>query len=235
MARKARSKIVVPGVPNHIIVRGNNRRRLFSFAGDYRAFLCLLQRSGEQHECAVHALCLMSNHVHDLVTPPTLEASSRYVARFAQRYAQLRNARRGGTGKLFEERFRSKPVVSAEQLVNTTLYIDANPVRAGLVDDALDYPWSTYAFHAGFAERSQIPRALWTPSAWYVSLGRSDGERARVYRELFDAYVAGASEPDDDVAPIERRSSERYTLRLTRPDGSRAFDGVVARLREKRK
>jgi putative transposase len=162
----------------------------------------------------------MANHVHDLTTPPSVEMASKCVARFAQRYAQLRNAQRGGSGKLFEQRFYSKPVADDGYLLRATIYIDANPVRAGLVTDPLDYPWSTYALHAGVARRSGIPVSLWTPSPWYLSLGATRSKRAERYRELFDAHVATIDFPE--LAYLD----EPYTRRLLRPNGSRAAEST---------
>jgi putative transposase len=173
----------------------------------------------------------MPNHVHDLTVPPTVEALSGCVKRVAQRYAQLRNAKRGGTGKLFEERFDSKPIANEHHLIAATVYIEANPLRAGIARNALDYPWSTYALHAGEPNRSAIPRSLWTPSPWYLSLGSSAGKRASVYRELFDAYVA----KDDfrefeylahlDESPYQVRVNQG---RVRRPNGSRAAESQIA-------
>ena len=211
--RKPRSEILIAELPNHLILRGNNRRRLFSYPKDYRTFLWHLGRAAEETNCLVHSLCLMTNHVHNLTTPPSVDAASKCIARVAQRYAQLRNAQRNGSGKLFEQRFYSKPVETDDYLLAATLYIEANPIRAGVVTNALDYPWSTYPLHAGCPERSAVPRQLWAPSRWYLSLGHSARERARAYCELFDAYV-GQRPIDDD--------GDRYTRRLLRPNGSRA-------------
>jgi putative transposase len=223
MARKPRGARLVPNIPNHFVHRANNRRRLFSYANDYATFLWQLGRASEDHGVCVHALALMGNHVHVLATPPSVTAASRWVAQFAQRYAQVRNARRGGTGKLFEERYYSKPVDTEEYLRAVTLYIEANPVRAGIVEDAIDYRWSTHALHAGAPERSAIATSSWVPSQWYVALGSSDVERAATYRELFLSYTHSAN----DVWPQFTRLETTYTRRLLRPNGSRANEPRV--------
>lgn len=223
MVRKPRSERLIPNIPNHFVHRANNRRRLFSYPDDYATFLWHLGRASDEHEVSVHALSLMANHVHVLATPPSVTATSRWVAQFAQRYAQIRNGRRGGTGKLFEERYYSKPVDTEEYLMTVTLYIEANPVRGGIVDDAIDYRWSTYALHAGAAERSAVAPSSWVPTQWYVALGSSDMERAARYRELFVNYTRS----DNEVWPQFRRVESDYTRRLLRPDGSRASERHV--------
>jgi putative transposase len=224
MARKTREEQLVPGCPNHLILRGNNRRRMFSYPRDYRTFIRLLDFANLKTGCELHALCLMPNHVHQLTTPPTVEAASECVASFAQRYAQIRNANRSGSGKLFEERFRSKPIADDAHLMAATMYIEANPIRAGLVRSAAEYRWSTYALHAG-VDRNSLLASMWTPSSWYLSLGASSSEREGAYRELFADYVARPPADDDPFDYLD----VPYRRRLLRPNGSRAAEGRAPR------
>jgi len=124
----------------------------------------------------------MPNHVHLLMTPFETCALSDFVRRVAQRYAQVRNKRFGTTGKLFEQRFYSKPIASESHLALATAYIDLNPVRAGLVDDGGEYPWSTYRIHSGLSELTRGLTNLWTPTCWYQGLGKNSDGRAAAYR-----------------------------------------------------
>lgn len=186
MPRPNRSSVVLPGVPQHVILRGNNRRRLFSYPTCYSYFLSALGRSAELTLCAIHALALMANHVHLLVTPPTSLALSRFVHGFAQRYAMHRNRARGGTGKLFEERFKNFGLRDAQQYGRLHAYIELNPMRAGISSSPGAHPWTTYRLHSGEADRSAVPSWLWTPSPWWLGLGANDAERARVHREWID-------------------------------------------------
>ncbi|HTM21930.1 MAG TPA: transposase [Kofleriaceae bacterium] len=223
-------RLILPNHPNHIVNRGNNRRRLFSYREDYRTFIRLLANAYRKENCELNAACLLDNHTHALNTPPSVTAASACAKRYAQRYAQIRNLKREGSGKLFEQRFYSKPVTSVIQLAYTTMYIEANPLRAGLVTDALDYPWSTYALHAGEPERSAFPSWMWTPSRWYLGLGRSADERAATYRQLFEVYVRGGLRPDhaDELEKLDLLDRP-YTLRLRRPDESRAAESAASR------
>ena len=210
-------------------MRGNNRRRLFSFRQDYLFYLRQLGRGLDKHFCEVHALTMMANHVHLLVTPATVERLANLMKYVAQTYAQYRNRRRDGSGKLFEERYRAERVIGADGMRAVTVYIDANAVKAGLVEDPLDYPWSTYAILAGQPARSRIPAHLVTLSPWYLSLGPSAAHRARAYGDIFrrDQGAEQGSLPlKADCERLEGHSAP-YTRRLERPNRTRATDRKV--------
>jgi putative transposase len=78
-------RLIASGIPNHFWLRGNNRRRLFSYPYEYVQLLWLMVYAAEDEACAVHSLVLEPNHIHILVTPPTAEGGSRFVQRFSQR------------------------------------------------------------------------------------------------------------------------------------------------------
>jgi putative transposase len=181
MPRTARQ--VFEGVPHHIVLRGNNRRRLFSYPRDYLFFIGLMCADVERSNVSAHALCLMPNHVHLLATPFKSDSFERFVKRVAQRYAQVRNRRYGTTGKLFEQRYYSKPMKSEAQLAIVTAYIDLNPVRAHLVEDGNDYAWSTHRIHSGLSCLTPGLEKLWSPTDWYLRLGPEPAEREAVYRD----------------------------------------------------
>jgi len=215
MPRTAR--IVTPGWPYHLVVRGNNRRRLCSYASDYRRLIDLVEKAAARVGCLLHVVCIMSNHVHFIVTPPTEAALSAFVRYFAQPFAQRRNRQRDGSGKLFEQRFFSKRIETDEQLAVCTAYIELNPVRAGVVQGPGDYLWSSYRLHACDPRPSAIPARAITPSAWYRSLGRDPGAQARAYREFVTLVAADGREPEH--GPPEPAATAK---RLERPDRTRA-------------
>lgn len=205
------------------MLRGNNRRRLFSYPSDYRRFLWDLGLALRLGQCLLHALALMKNHVHLILTPIDAAALAKLIQRTAQRYAQQRNALRETTGKLFEQRYLAKPILSERQLAVTTAYVELNPVRAGIVADPQDWPWSTYALHAGAP--SVIAPSLWTPSPWYLSLGHDALERANAYAAWVREYRERGEAPEavEKIAILEALSSQPYTRRLRRPNGSAAM------------
>ena len=208
---------VLEGVPHHIVLRGNNRRRLFSYPRDYLHFIRLMDRHLQISEMALHALCLMPNHVHLLLTPFEETALGTFVKRVAQRYAQVRNKRFAASGKLFEQRYYSKPMNSERHLAIATAYIDLNPVRAHLVEDGNEYEWSTHRIHCGLACPTRSLSSVWSPSDWYRGLGTDPGTQAAAYRD----WVADCRARDewdevrkDPLAPLGGAP--------TRPNRSRA-------------
>jgi putative transposase len=177
---RKRRETIVPHVPHHFILRGNNKRRLFSFPWEYRLFLQLLAEAAYDNRVQVHAFALMQNHVHLVVTPRTQRLASRFVQNFAHRYAIQHNKRRERTGKLFEQRFVSKPL-NAAALAICTAYVDLNPVLSGT---RTQLKWSSLPLHVGLRTRVRLPRGLWTPSPWYLGLGKTDAARQAAYRKF---------------------------------------------------
>lgn len=223
MSRQPRHRTVRPGLPHHIVTRGNNRRRLFSYPRELGLYLWYLLGMLEGVECVLHQITLMANHVHMIVTPPTVEALSSLMKGLNQRYAQARNRLREGSGKLFEERYWSKAITSTEQLAATTVYNDTNAYQAGLLDDPFAHRWSTTGLHAGVPGTERRIQDLWTPSAWYQGLGDDANARAAAYRTYTSEYLMTKEIPaslegcwwlDELTAPYKRR--------LERPNRSSA-------------
>jgi putative transposase len=226
MPRHAR--IVVPGLPHQVGTRGNNKRRLFSYASDYRRFIGFLRRALIDSGCQMHQLTLMPNHLHMIATPPNGSALSDLMKWALGDYARTRNSSRDSCGKLFEQRFFSAVIDDPSYLARATLYNDSNMAQARLVDDPLDHKWSTCAIHAGEPERSAIPLDMWTPSTWYLSLG-TPAERGPHYRELLANYLATLpAEADPDLVEFVRRVNLRERRRIERPDGSSAREAKSA-------
>jgi putative transposase len=221
-----RHRVVLPEVPHHVILRGNNRRIIASYASDFRRLLRLLVEAAKETRCLILAGALLTNHLHLIVTPPDPASLPRFVRHWAQRYARRRNLERGGSGKLFEQRYTSKPLLDDAALAAATRYVDLNPVRAGCVVEAEAYRWSTAALHLG-CPASDWPRELWHPSPWYLGLAPEPEARAAFYRSWLDLDLSGDNEElcssDDDA-----HAWLHYARRLRRPDGTRACDRAAA-------
>lgn len=210
-------RLILEGVPHHIVLRGNNRRRLFSYRRDYQHFIRLMARFLVDGDITVHALCLMPNHTHLLATPFEKEALAVFIKRTAQRYAQLRNRRYKATGKLFEQRYYSKPIRSESHLAIASAYIDLNPVRAGIVEDPAHYDWSTFRIHAGLKCSVSGLRDLWTPSDWYQRLATDARGRSIAYHEW-----ASHCRKRDAWEDVRRDPVPPSGPSPTRPDRTRA-------------
>lgn len=144
MPRHAR--IVPPGCPMHVTQRGNRRAPIFVGSGTQRRYLHLLQAETERFGVDVWAYCLMPNHVHLIVVAHDSQALSKAMHRAHGQYAQWLNSRQGWSGHLWSCRFFSTPMDDAH-LWAAVRYVECNPVRAGLVERAEDYAWSSARAH----------------------------------------------------------------------------------------
>ena len=147
MARPPR--LDLPGVPQHVIQRGNNRAACFFGDADRRFYLKCLAEAAARRGCAVHAYVLMSNHVHLLTTPTERGAVAAMLQDLGRGYVRIINTIHGRTGTLWEGRYRSSLVDSERYLLICHRYIELNPVRAGMVSDPMEYSWSSHAHYTG--------------------------------------------------------------------------------------
>jgi putative transposase len=203
-----RARVIVPGIPIHAIQRGHNRSACFADDEDRAFYLHHLGRVASAEGCDVHAYCLMTNHVHLLLTPRREESCARLFRRLGLLHTQYTNRKYGRSGSLWEGRFRSCLVQSDFYLLTCYRYIELNPVRAGLVADPAAYPWSSYRVNA-----EGDPSSLVSPHAEYLRLGRAQ------YRSLFAGQF-------DQVLLREIRSTTNGGYAL----GAEAFKREIAGL-----
>lgn len=143
MARLPR--LDLPGIPQHIVQRGNNRLPCFLDEEDRVRYRQLLREALLGTGCQLHAYVLMDNHVHLLATPPEAGAAGRMMQALGRQYVGAFNARRGRTGTLWEGRYKACLVDGADYLLRCVRYIDLNPVRARITDDPATFAWSSCA------------------------------------------------------------------------------------------
>ena len=182
MARHAR--FIVPGHPQHVIQRGNNRDIIFVNEDDYCFYLEKLQSACQKFHCTIHAYVLMTNHVHLLWTPETKEGPGKVMQSIGRSYVQYFNYRYQRTGTLWEGRYKSTLLDSEQYLLTCYRYIEMNPVRAGMVKDPAEYAWSSYRMNAhGKQDRLIDPHEL------YLRLAKSAHDRQVTYRALFSRHI----------------------------------------------
>ena len=140
------ARVVAPGVPHHITQRGNRRQRTFFGDDDYETYVGMMAASCAEHGVAVWAWCLMPNHVHLVAVPKTAEGLASAVGRAHWRYTRAINFREGWRGYLWQGRFASC-AMDAVHTLTAARYIERNPVRAGLVERAWEWPWSSARAH----------------------------------------------------------------------------------------
>jgi putative transposase len=212
------SRLTVPGYPHHIIQRGNNRQAIFGGTADYELLLGLIDEHARKQHVAVHAYVLMSNHFHLLATPETEEGIPQMMQAIGRRYVRNYNLRHARSGTLWEGRYKSTLIQAERYLLACMVYIELNPVRAGMVADPADYPWSSHQHYIG----RRVDKLI-TPHPLYWELGNTPFARDEAYsslvragiseqqqRALTDSALRGwaLGEPDY-VAELQRRTKRR--------------------------
>lgn len=200
MARLPR--LFLPDCPQHVIQRGNNRMEIFRAREDYQQLLYWLRQVAQDSGVNIHSYVLMSNHLHLLATPKDEGALGRMMQSLGRRYVQYFNARYARTGTLWEGRYRATLVESTRYFMVCSRYIELNPVRAGLVADPAQYPWSSYQGNVGLSQD-----LLLTPHQEYWALGNTPFDRHAAYKTIV-AQGLGQSEVD----LIRRQTNKGWAL-----------------------
>jgi putative transposase len=144
MARLSRSTII--GYPHQVTQRGNYEQTVFEEEADFRRYLAWLRECADRYHVEVWAYCLMRNHVHFVCVPKADVALGRTFNALHMRYAQYFHGKKGVTGHLWKGRFLSC-ILDERSVFEEVRFIENNPVRAGVVEKAEDYPWSSARHH----------------------------------------------------------------------------------------
>ncbi|PCI44273.1 MAG: transposase [Proteobacteria bacterium] len=182
MSRQPR--FVLPGQPQHVIQRGNNRDLIFASDDDYKFYLEKLEAACIRFECELHAYVLMTNHVHLLITPQTGNGISKVMQSVGRYYVQYFNHKYKRTGTLWEGRYKATLLDSETYFLTCSQYIELNPVRADMVNIPSDYPWSSFSCNALGQENSLIK-----PHELYLALGSDTEKRCETYKGLFADHI----------------------------------------------
>ena len=122
---------------------GNGRAEIFHKPGDYEAFVDLIVRAKARHELRVFAFCVMPNHFHMILQPPTITALSEFMQWLMTSHVRRYHSHYGGSGHIWQGRFKSFPIQRDEHLVAVLRYVLQNPVRAGLAKSVREWNWSS--------------------------------------------------------------------------------------------
>lgn len=164
MPRQAR--LTYPGWPHHVVQRGNRRQQTFFSHADYMSYLRIAAEEVTQAGVEVWGYCLMPNHVHLIAAPTAATGLAQAVGRTHVRYTRRVNHREEWSGFLWEGRFKTFPMDEG-YLLTCARYVAQNPVRAGLVETPVDWPWSNVRGHLGCA-----PDPLLNPEPLAAAIGR---------------------------------------------------------------
>lgn len=182
MARLAR--LCPKGIPQHIIQRGNNRSICFCSEGDRAFYAQCLKQFAIKYKVSLHAWVFMTNHVHLLATPQSDDGISKMMQAIGRMYVRYFNQSYKRSGTLWEGRFKSCLIESERYLLQCYRYIELNPVTAGMVYEPSEYAWSSYRCNA-LGKYSE----MLSPHAEYLLLGKTDEERQKNYRALFERHL----------------------------------------------
>ncbi len=209
MARLPR--LTLAGYPHHIIQRGNDRQSIVRDDQDRQRLLDLWAEHARTFKVAIHAWVIMDNHFHLLATPETQEGLPQMMQAVGRAYVRYFNLRHQRTGTLWEGRYRSNLIESERYLLACMVYIDLNPVRAGMVAQPEDFRWSSHRHCIGLASDKLV-----TPHALFWALGNTPFAREAAYAELVRQGLAQRDKDD-----LTRTALSGWAL------GSEAFVGSL--------
>ncbi|AKH68393.1 transposase [Spongiibacter sp. IMCC21906] len=139
-----RARVIVPGLPQHIVQRGHNRQVVFVEDRDFEYYLEALSEWKDILGIEVFSYCLMTNHVHLVVgAPEELAAIPQLMKRLAGRQTRYVNKIERRSGSLWDGRYKVSPIDTDAYLLWCCRYVERNPVKAGMVKKAEDYAWSS--------------------------------------------------------------------------------------------
>ena len=195
-------RFVVVGHPQHIISRGNNRQAIFYCNKDYSFYLEKLKAGCEKYGAELHGYVLMTNHVHLMMTPLNEDSISKVMQMQGRYYVQYFNYTYRRTGTLFEGRYKATLIDTERYLLICMRYIELNPVRADMVKEPSEYPWSSYHCNAGGHQDNLI-----TPHKEYLALGLSKEERLSAYRDLLRVHLC-----EKEMTEIRESTNKGWVL-----------------------
>ena len=168
------ARVIAVGLPHHITQRGNGRRDVFLTDALRQTYLSLLREQAEHYHLRILAYCLMTNHVHVVALPLTDNAMAGTLRHAHGRFAQYWNTERGMVGHMWQNRYYSC-ALQPSRAWSVIRYVELNPVRAGMVQCAEEYAWSSAASHVGGLDASGLLdmdwwRRHWTEGCWADAL-----------------------------------------------------------------
>ena len=207
-------RCVIPGHPHHVRERGVRRNPIFHEDSDYLVYIRNLKDGCMKHGISITSYALMTNHVHLIAIPEHENSISRGLHDAHTRYAAYFNTKYGFSGHLWDRRPGCNAMDEAH-MWNAVRYVERNPVRAGLVERAEDYLWSSAAAHCGLRDDSLIAPDFPPPgvvSDWseWLRIDLSDEERKAIRRHLSTGRPWGTPE---FILQLEALTGRRLTPR----------------------
>ena len=181
-------RVFPPGAAHHVLNRGNDRKRIFHKEGDYRAFLRLMAEAEARYPVRLLHYCLMPNHFHFEVWPETPDAlpvhmrwlMNAHVRQYQQHYQTC------GYGHIYQGRYKNFPIQTGRHLLAVARYVEANPLRAGLVRRAEDWMWSSLSTYGSVERPTLTEGPIAPPENWieWVNAGSSGRELEALHQSV---------------------------------------------------
>ncbi len=147
MGRYARTQVLFDGCFAHILSRSFDKQWTYEDSRDFGVFKALLLEGKKKFGFLIHYYCLMHTHFHLLVSIPEIRRFSLALQWLKRQYTVQHNQRHQRTGPLWRERFKSLLIEDETYLYACGLYVEENPVKAGLVEKREDWPHSSAAHY----------------------------------------------------------------------------------------
>lgn len=230
MARLPR--LNMPGLPHHLVQRGNNQQPVFAGVDDYSFFSSLMEESARACGVAVHAYVWLPNQMQLLATPESEDGLPKLMQAVGRRYVRRFNDKTGRSGTLWEGRYRSTVLQPERHLLPCMALVDTAPVQAGEVGEPRDYAWSSHGHYIGLRNDRLV-----TPHALFWTLGNTPFAREAAYAELVqtglpaderrllsDAVLRGWALGDVEFVADLQKKTERRVSKMTagRPSGQKS-------------
>lgn len=214
-------RIVLPEIPHHITQRGNKKAAVFTTDDDRGHYLDLIRMYLDKFGLRLHAYCLMSNHVHLVMTPKDTGSISNAMRDIHRRYARHLHGKTEQIGHLWQARFFSCPMDEAH-FQTAVRYVERNPVRAGMTRRAEEFRWSSAPAHCRIREDPLLSGDL--PSRWGINdwsdwLAEGDGD-PRVPDLRADTITGRPLGSADFLRKVEKRLGQRLKPRRRKVSGS---------------
>ena len=163
----------------HIMTRGNNLNIVFKEDSDYCKYLDFIKRLKEDHAFDIFHYCLMPNHTHFLIRTKNANNFSTFMKRLNLSYFYYYKKRYGWVGHFWQDRFKSQPVGKDNYFIQCGIYIELNPVRAGIVVSPDEYKYSSFNYYYKGKTNDLI-----TEDIFFKELGKTTKERQVKYSQI---------------------------------------------------
>ena len=208
----------------HVLNRGINRSAIFGEEGDKKAFFDLLVEYRRRFAVRVLHWVIMGNHFHLVLEVVKVRELSAFMAGLQRKYTAIHHRKRrergdDACGYLWQGRFKSPLVERGRHLFAVGMYVERNPVRAGLVERPWTYRWSSARDYT-FGEKGVLTDVSYNRD--FLSLGATSEERAEAWR----SYLMDFDAEKDEALFRGGRKRNRPRARLSESDFKEGRGGV---------